>query len=185
MSAADPAAAKARPKVPKPGRLQYLSLKRDVLLTRHATTNHWLIASLLAVNSAGLIALTGVDEADTRLRLTAFTAFLAGTILSLICGYASRLADGRELRAISQFLAAHPGQIDGPEAEVSDELKENAGPAETMARWAVGWGWASLAAFLLGIALTAVALANAQAAGAAEMTCKLGTGGAVTCRLAR
>jgi hypothetical protein len=171
--------------VPKRGRLQYLSLKRDVLLSRHAATNHWLIASLLAVNSAGLIALAGLEETDADMRLSAAAAFFAGSIFALVCGYLAKLADEKELKAISDFMRSHPDEVAQQAGYVeTDDLKPDAAEADTMAVRARWSGWASFVAFLTGTVLTGIAMAYPSAP-PGEVVCELRDDVGLVCRAPR
>jgi hypothetical protein len=60
---------------------------------RHTQSSMWLIASLFALNGAGLIACSTLAEDAPRDLTNPAVAFVVGILWSLLCGFAARKAD--------------------------------------------------------------------------------------------
>lgn len=77
---------------------------RNVLLEAHQDTYKWLLASLLAINSGGLLALLNIDTLHGHYKLFVALAFYAGIMASLLSSYLSQRASRQLLPPLGEAM---------------------------------------------------------------------------------
>lgn len=83
---------------------------------RHTQSSMWLIASLFALNGAGLIACSTLAEDGATDLTNPAVAFVVGILWSLLCGFAARKADKALIGTLRERvrILAEAGKAGGP-----------------------------------------------------------------------
>jgi hypothetical protein len=125
---------------------------RKVAIDQHATAFRWLLASLLAVNGGGAIAVIGADGITNYWKVFACSSFSAGIVLSLFSAFLSQRFNMKGLPSLSRQMGywlavSHDGEFE-PEIQkkFEDEFKE-----AIKHGWIVPTvGWMAAVAFIIG-----------------------------------
>lgn len=90
---------------------------------RHTQSSMWLIASLFALNGAGLIACSTLAEDGPAGLTNPAVAFVIGILWSLLCGFAARKADKALIGTLRDRVRvlAEAGKQNGPGTTVEQE----------------------------------------------------------------
>ncbi|QUT07081.1 hypothetical protein KFK14_06565 [Sphingobium phenoxybenzoativorans] len=126
---------------------------RTVLLEAHQDAYKWLLASLLAINSAGIFTLLSFQLISIRARVIIAILFYLGIMAALLSSYLSQRANRALIGPLGELMGywitvAHDGEL-LPEA--FEAINQKIQSAVQQARPTQVAGWASAVFFSLGV----------------------------------
>ncbi|HEY5721288.1 MAG TPA: hypothetical protein VIT45_03110 [Allosphingosinicella sp.] len=138
------------------------SHSRNTLIEAHQDAYKWLLASLLAINGTGMLAIVNSSALSITAKIVAAVFFYAGIIASLLSSYLSQRASRALIVPFSELMAywitvAHDG-VHVP--EMLNEIDLKVQRAVRKARPVEFAGWASVVCFSAGLATAAFTLAS-------------------------
>jgi hypothetical protein len=138
-------------------KLRRTSEARLILIEEHSAAFKWLVASFLAVNGGGLLAL-GDLKIDLAQKQLAGSAFWFGIVCALGIAWQSQVIGRKAINKLSEsellwLSAIETGELDVAEGQrLENEFK-------AISVWpARAFGWASLLAFSVGVFLAGASL---------------------------
>lgn len=137
---------------------------RQLLMEQHSHSFRWLMASLLVINSGAVVASLNSDAIEPVTKVTAGAIFAVGISLALMVAYSSQKLTNFVTPVVQERIGYWLGVLeDGELDQEADE--ELAGKARKVLRFRFVpefFGWLSLVAFFLGLAVIAATLLEAS-----------------------
>jgi hypothetical protein len=131
---------------------EYLEERQKLDLARFASSSQWLIASLLAVNTAGAVFGGGQEDLTHGETICVMIPFLLGVVLALFSGFFYRRATIWHVREAALVVGGkaqkRPRLFRGQDSDSRSEIKS---AAETWDKLTETLGWLSFASFLAGV----------------------------------
>lgn len=127
---------------------------RRHLLEEHSASFRWLMASLMAINGAGLISVKDMTFAEARYALAAAASFFFGIVCALLIAYFGQNSNQKMVDPLSRIAlywrsVAISGELD---EKIQKELDLRMSEATKHSKWPARVGFASLGFFTLGLA---------------------------------
>ncbi|MFM5931728.1 MAG: hypothetical protein ACKOPQ_12545 [Novosphingobium sp.] len=140
--------------------LSALQEYRRLNLEQHSSTFKWLMASLLAINSGGAIAVLNSEAVEMATKIRAGATFSAGIFFALLVGVISQRAAMKGLPPINHLIGywlsvVHDGVRD---EKIETELARNFSKSIRLAWLGQAIGWMSGFSFFAGLVLIGLGL---------------------------
>ena len=131
---------------------------RRQLIDEHTASFRWLMASLLALNGAGLLSLKDIKLSNSTFTLIAGSAFFLGIALAMLIARLGQKANQQMLDPMSRLAlywrnVAATGEID---EETQTDLDQRVSKAIKGAKWPAAAGFASFTFFATGLVAIAI-----------------------------
>jgi len=126
---------------------------RQALLEEHSASFKWLMASMLALNSGGLFALSDMADIEGAHRAASAIMFVIGILCALAIAWLGQISARKMLEPLSEMtsfwiVAAASGQFNEDEhSRIGSEIQSVIDKSKK-ARYC---GWVSVVAFVLGV----------------------------------
>lgn len=131
---------------------------KKMLLDEHSASFRWLVASFLAINGGGLIAVAGQANMSRAYGAASGLLFCIGIVSALLCAWLSQRANRATLLPLNEAMGiwisiAHFGELDHSDIKTVEskmtEVVKVSRPTQIS-------GWFSVTAFLLGMCMAGV-----------------------------
>lgn len=128
---------------------------KQTILEEHSASFKWLMASMLAINSCGLIKVSDLNSLQAMHQLAASIAFLVGILAALAIAWLGQIASRRMIEPLALAIAfwtitSATGEFDEEEhSEIIAKIQASV-KSGNRSRWA---GWLSTIAFSAGVIL--------------------------------
>ncbi|WP_188062956.1 hypothetical protein [Sphingobium sp. KCTC 72723] len=126
---------------------------KKALLEEHSASFRWLVASFLAINGGGVLALAGQQNIPRGYAVTSGLLFCMGILSALLCAWLSQRANRAMMRSTSETLGfwlsvAHTGELDQEHINAIERKMHGTMKAARPTQFS---GWLSVLAFAFGM----------------------------------
>jgi hypothetical protein len=138
--------------------LDQLNASKWTIIEEHSASYKWLMASLLAVNSGGLFALSESLPVNDLTELIAGTAFLVGILSSLSIAWLGQIASRKMLAPIGELHSFWTLIAAGDEfnQQKHEQIAGKIEATQRKSKWARSAGWLAVLSFVIAVAAIGV-----------------------------